>query len=585
MLSRRSLGSARKELGYHGFIALFVLVERRHVASMAWQELTVAHSTVRRGKKVLGIRALTAANKGAVGTACRFHGTTIAFVGAHLNSDKRGVSKLEKRIRDTRYVCEGIELGFDALGFGLEACVHHVILLGDLNFRVGLPLGTALERMAHGRWESLLAADELSTAMAQRRVLSGWREAPIAFLPTYRRRPAGAPVAAGDADEDGGDGLGATAGRRSLSDAGAAVAALEAAYTLHVDGSERTPSYTDRVLLHSLPGLEPQLTCVDYDACELLTASDHRPVAADLVLSVPAAAGAATGADAARSPRRHSLVVRGGGSLRCQLRLSELTLHDDDAAERLALFPMSSVADGAAVEPSLGERASSLPLVPPGSLAEAANEIGPPPRGLSALDARALELAFPMPAEDPSASMNRVAALFGRQGRGALLEVPWADALADGVTAVADLEIAHGHVAHAIVKLVDAERAPLGQGVLSVALPWSAAAPGAAADARPFSIDLSLSGAYVGQLRGVCRRGGRAARRRLARLAPRRRLAAPATTTRGGAPANSTTAAMAAARTQVSRESDPPRRASRACARSVPLAWRRAARAGPQSAV
>ena len=83
-------------------------------------------------------------NKGAVGTACRFHGTTIAFVGAHLNSDKRGVSKLEKRIRDTRYVCEGIELGFDALGFGLEACVHHVILLGDLNFRVGLPLGTAL---------------------------------------------------------------------------------------------------------------------------------------------------------------------------------------------------------------------------------------------------------------------------------------------------------------------------------------------------------------------------------------------------------------------------------------------------------
>ena len=94
---------------------------------------------------------------------------------------------------------------------------------------------------------------------------------------------------------------------------------------------------------------------------------------------------------------------------------------------------------------SLG-REGSLATRERGSLAEAANEIGPPPRGLSALDARALELAFPMPAEDPSASMNRVAALFGRQGRGALLEVPWADALADGVTAVADLEIAHGHV-------------------------------------------------------------------------------------------------------------------------------------------
>ena len=63
--------------------------------------------------------------------------------------------------------------------------------------------------------------------------------------------------------------------------------------------------------------------------------------------------------------------------------------------------------------------------------------------------------------------------------------------------------IAHGHVAHAIVKLVDAERAPLGQGVLSVALPWSAAAPAPPPTPAPFSIDLSLSGAYVGQLRGV----------------------------------------------------------------------------------
>ena len=105
--------------------------------------------------------------------------------------------------------------------------------------------------------------------------------------------------------------------------------------------------------------------------------------------------------------------------------------------------------------------------------------------------------------------------------------MPWADALADGVTAVADLEIAHGHVAHAIVKLVDAERAPLGQGVLSVALPWSAAAPAPPPTPAPFA---SIS--PLGRVRRpAARRGvdalGRAARRRrLARLAPRRRPAA-----------------------------------------------------------
>ena len=253
------------------------------------------------------------------------------------------------------------------------------------------------------------------------------------------------------------------------------------------------------MLLHSLPGLEPQLTCVDYDACELLTASDHRPVAADLVLSVPAAAGAAACADAARSPRRHSLVVRGGGSLRCQLRLSELTLHDDDAAERLALFPMSSVADGAAVEPSLGERASSVPLVPPGSLAEAANEIGPPPRGLR---------------RSTHAPSSPFRCRRGSVGVDEPRRRPWDRAAGAPGGAVGGRARRWRHRRRRprdcarprrprIVKLVDAERAPLGQGVLSVALPWSAAAPAAAADARPFSIDLSLSGAYVGQLRGV----------------------------------------------------------------------------------
>ena len=137
---------------------------------------------------------------------------------------------------------------------------------------------------------------------------------------------------------------------------------------------------------------------------------------------------------------------------------------------------MSSVADGAAVEPSLGERASSLPLVPPGSLAEAANRSARR-RVACQRSTRAHSTRLPDAGRGPVGVDEPRRRPFWPPGKRGLAGGTWADALADGVTAVADLEIAHGHVAHAIVKLVDAERAPLGQGVLSVALPWSAARP------------------------------------------------------------------------------------------------------------
>lgn len=82
--------------------------------------------------------------------ALRFHGTTIAFVGCHLASDKKGRSNLDARLRDTQAMLEGMELAYDVLGFELTLCCHHVVLLGDLNYRVAISAQEALGLMGRG---------------------------------------------------------------------------------------------------------------------------------------------------------------------------------------------------------------------------------------------------------------------------------------------------------------------------------------------------------------------------------------------------------------------------------------------------
>ena len=53
-------------------------------------------------------------------------------------------------------------------------------------------------------------------------------------------------------------------------------------------GTPRTPSWTDRVLTHSLPGKAPLLRWRQYDLADDVGLSDHRPVAAHLTLLVDA---------------------------------------------------------------------------------------------------------------------------------------------------------------------------------------------------------------------------------------------------------------------------------------------------------
>ena len=71
----------------------------------------MAKGAVKRGKKIGG-RSL--ANKGAVGMAFRFHDSSIALVGCHMTSDKKGKSQVHRRNEDMRSLLESMEMGYEA---------------------------------------------------------------------------------------------------------------------------------------------------------------------------------------------------------------------------------------------------------------------------------------------------------------------------------------------------------------------------------------------------------------------------------------------------------------------------------------
>lgn len=62
---------------------------------------------------------------------------------------------------------------------------------------------------------------------------------------------------------------------------------LQSSYTTHKksDGV-RVPSYTDRILFHSLPGVRAKVHLLHYGMCDQILGSDHRPVSAAFGLLV-----------------------------------------------------------------------------------------------------------------------------------------------------------------------------------------------------------------------------------------------------------------------------------------------------------
>ena len=121
-------------------------------------------------------------------------------------------------------------------------------------------------------WSRLHGADELMAEMRGDRVFSGFEEANDGpdFPPTYRRVRDASPGDYSDVDH------------------------VKSCYTLSVPrGKEggtapRTPSWCDRVLLHSTDGQQGKIRCTSYHLCDALLPSDHVPVSATYELSVDA---------------------------------------------------------------------------------------------------------------------------------------------------------------------------------------------------------------------------------------------------------------------------------------------------------
>ena len=70
-----------------------------------------------------------------VGLFLRFLDVSLAFIGCHWAADKQGAIHVEDRIQDARGVLEGMAVGGSPELVDGHLLVHHVIIMGDLNFR------------------------------------------------------------------------------------------------------------------------------------------------------------------------------------------------------------------------------------------------------------------------------------------------------------------------------------------------------------------------------------------------------------------------------------------------------------------
>jgi hypothetical protein len=112
-------------------------------------------------------------------------------------------------------------------------------------------------------WDWVAEYDELMLEMRAGQVFAGFAEGPLTFPPPFRWRRGGN---AGNFTKD---------------------EQVAGAYVLMKKGDgERVPSYTDRILFHSLPDVSQNLHLVAYQMCDHVKGSDHRPVSAAFHLTL-----------------------------------------------------------------------------------------------------------------------------------------------------------------------------------------------------------------------------------------------------------------------------------------------------------
>ena len=205
-------------------------------------------------------------NKGAVGVRILLGGVSLCVVGCHLAAH---AAEVFRRNSDAAQIVSRLVFGpADEAGGSSKPrsasagrrsgggvySSDVAIVLGDLNYRIGLSVAEAASCVRAGRvidhgFPRLMGADQLRSEMGAGRVFPGFSEPRITFAPSYKFRPGTSKYDLGD------ETLGAE------------------------DKKARTPSFTDRILYRVAPKrfrVLPLAYFSDWRLCE----SDHKPVAA-----------------------------------------------------------------------------------------------------------------------------------------------------------------------------------------------------------------------------------------------------------------------------------------------------------------
>lgn len=225
--------------------AQYVLLRTESIASMCmflFVESSKAHhvTQVSGASKKTGFGGMTA-NKGACAVRFEFGLTSFVMLTSHLAA---GVNATLERYNDYLTIMQG-------LTFPRNYTVDdhsHVIWLGDLNYRIGLPNEHCRELIEVGAFDELLGDDQLNQEISNKGAFHGFKEGPIKFYPTYKF------------------------------DKG----------TSNYDTSEkqRVPSWTDRILYLSEKGKGVDLKLLNYNSTMEICLSDHKPVYATFTCRV-----------------------------------------------------------------------------------------------------------------------------------------------------------------------------------------------------------------------------------------------------------------------------------------------------------
>lgn len=177
--------------------------------------------------KKTGLRGMSG-NKGAISVRFLFHDTTLCFVTAHLAA---GMVNYEERNNDYHTITQGL-----VFAKGRTLSDHeNVIWLGDLNYRIDMPIEEVKAYIEKRRYDAITPYDQLNVQRLRAgAVFKDFTEAEIDFDPTYKY--------------DNGTTLYDTSDKM------------------------RVPAWTDRILYRG-----PAIRQKTYQRAELYL-SDHRPV-------------------------------------------------------------------------------------------------------------------------------------------------------------------------------------------------------------------------------------------------------------------------------------------------------------------